>query len=115
MASMKKCRYVVYIHLCQTIGNIQYAKCSCKAGAGGLCKHVAAVRRVSDEKSFSVCQEMLPLFRAVIFLLCFLPFSLGNFSVVPLAFFKRKIRGNDGAKFPECFKPRPNALDFSLF
>ena len=43
VASMKKCRYVVYIHLCQTIGNIQYAKCSCKAGAGGVCKHVAAV------------------------------------------------------------------------
>ena len=31
------------INLCQRIGNIQYAKCSCRAGAGGLCTHVAAV------------------------------------------------------------------------
>eukprot|EP00794_Sanderia_malayensis_P012567 gene12567-13854_t len=43
VASMKKGRYTVYIHLCQRNGNIRYAKCSCKADAGGSCKDVAAV------------------------------------------------------------------------
>ena len=42
VASMKKDRYEVYIHLCQKSGEVFYAKCSCKAGAGGCCKHVAA-------------------------------------------------------------------------
>jgi len=42
-ASMKKIRYTVYVHLCQGTGDILYGKCSCKAGAGGCCKHVAAL------------------------------------------------------------------------
>jgi len=42
-ASMKADRYIVYVHLCQTTGDILYGKCSCKAGLGGCCKHVAAV------------------------------------------------------------------------
>lgn len=42
-ASMKKDKYTVYVHLCQNTGDIFYAKCSCKAGSGGCCKHVAAV------------------------------------------------------------------------
>lgn len=41
-AAMKKEKYVLYIHLCQCSGEIIYAKCLCKAGAGGCCKHVAA-------------------------------------------------------------------------
>jgi hypothetical protein len=41
-ASMKRVKYDVYIHLCQNAGEIFYTKCSCKAGAGGCCKHVAA-------------------------------------------------------------------------
>ena len=41
-AAMKKEKYNVYIHLHQTSGEILYAKCSCKAGAGGCCKHVSA-------------------------------------------------------------------------
>ena len=43
VASMKKFRYQTYIHLCQKSGAVCYAKCNCKAGAGGCCKHVAAV------------------------------------------------------------------------
>ena len=43
VASMKKFRYQTYIHLCQKRGAIYYAKCNCKASAGGCCKHVAAV------------------------------------------------------------------------
>ena len=42
-ASMKKDKYTVYVHLCQKTGDVLYAKCNCKAGAGGCCKHVAAV------------------------------------------------------------------------
>lgn len=42
-ASMKREKYSVYVHLCQRSGDILYAKCLCKAGAGGCCKHVAAV------------------------------------------------------------------------
>ena len=41
-ASMKQQSYTVYVHLSQTDGKVVKAKCSCKAGAGGCCKHVAA-------------------------------------------------------------------------
>ena len=41
-AEMKKKQYNVYVHLIQTTGNVDYAKCQCPAGAGGRCKHVAA-------------------------------------------------------------------------
>lgn len=41
-ASMKKQVYTVYVHLLQDDGKVFKAKCSCKAGAGGCCKHVAA-------------------------------------------------------------------------
>ena len=41
-AEMKKKQYTVYVHLIQTTGNVDYAKCQCPAGAGGRCKHVAA-------------------------------------------------------------------------
>ena len=42
-ASMKNERYTVYVYLCQTSGDILYGNCSCKAGVGGCCQHVAAV------------------------------------------------------------------------
>ena len=42
VASMKKVQYNVYVHLCQEGGEVFYAKCDCKAGAGGCCMHVAA-------------------------------------------------------------------------
>ena len=42
-ASMKRVKYDVYVHLSQDSGSVEYAKCTCKAGAGGCCKHVAAV------------------------------------------------------------------------
>ena len=42
-AEMKKKMYTVYIHLNQITSKIEYAKCQCPAGAGGRCKHVAAV------------------------------------------------------------------------
>ena len=41
-ASMKSVSYQVYTHLCQMTGEVLYAKCCCKAGQGGCCKHVAA-------------------------------------------------------------------------
>ena len=41
-ASMKSTKYVVYCHLNQETGDLTHAKCSCKAGLGGDCKHVAA-------------------------------------------------------------------------
>jgi hypothetical protein len=41
-ASMKNQVYTVYVHLLQDEGNVLKANCSCKAGAGGCCKHVAA-------------------------------------------------------------------------
>ena len=68
VASMKKYKYEVYVHLCQHTGEMFYAKCNCKAGAGGCCKHVAAVlyqlvdykeldiKSVPDDK---VCTELL--------------------------------------------------------
>ena len=40
-ASMKKQSYSVCVHLSQADGKAVKAKCSCKAGAGGCCKHVA--------------------------------------------------------------------------
>ncbi len=40
---MKSVKYIVYCHLDQTTGDVDYAKCHCKAGEGGCCKHVAAV------------------------------------------------------------------------
>ena len=43
VAAMKRMLYDVYIHLDQTNADMYYAKCSCKAGPGGCCKHVAAV------------------------------------------------------------------------
>ena len=42
-ASMKSTCYSVYVHLDQNNAEILYAKCSCKAGQGGCCKHVAAL------------------------------------------------------------------------
>ena len=42
-ASMKSIQYNVYVHLCQQTGEVQYNKCSCVAGQGGCCKHVAAL------------------------------------------------------------------------
>eukprot|EP00794_Sanderia_malayensis_P004347 gene4347-4926_t len=42
-ASMKSMKYVVYCHLNQKTGDVIHAKCNCKAGAGGCCKHVAAL------------------------------------------------------------------------
>ncbi len=41
-AEMKKKNYVVYVHLIQTTGEVDYAQCQCPAGVGGRCKHVAA-------------------------------------------------------------------------
>ena len=35
--------YPVYVHLNQVDGEVENAKCSCKAGQGGCCKHVAAL------------------------------------------------------------------------
>ena len=42
-ASMKSVSYPVYVHLDQKSGEVEYAKCTCKAGQGGCCKHVAAL------------------------------------------------------------------------
>ncbi len=42
-ASMKSIQYDVYVHLDQSNGEVFYAKCNCKAGQGGCCKHVAAL------------------------------------------------------------------------
>lgn len=42
-ASMKSIQYLVYVHLNQESGDVEYAKCCCKAGQGGCCKHVAAL------------------------------------------------------------------------
>jgi uncharacterized Zn finger protein len=40
---MKKQTYIVNVHLNQESGEVTYGSCSCKAGKGGHCKHVAAV------------------------------------------------------------------------
>ena len=40
---MKTIQYDIYIHLDQENGDAVYAKCGCKAGKGGCCKHVAAL------------------------------------------------------------------------
>ena len=42
-ASMKSTKYTVYCHLNQNTGKVVHAKCNCKAGQGGCCKHVAAL------------------------------------------------------------------------
>ncbi|XP_065067596.1 uncharacterized protein LOC135693138 [Rhopilema esculentum] len=42
-ASMKSVQYMVYVHLDQINGDVVHAKCDCKAGQGGCCKHVAAL------------------------------------------------------------------------
>ena len=42
-ASMKKQIYIVYVHLNQNTGEVTHGSCTCKAGKGGCCKHVAAV------------------------------------------------------------------------
>ena len=42
-ASMKSVQYNVYVHLDQCDGEVLFAKCTCKAGQGGCCKHVAAL------------------------------------------------------------------------
>jgi hypothetical protein len=42
-ASMKSVSYQVYVHLNQINGEVEYAKCCCKADQGGCCKHVAAL------------------------------------------------------------------------
>ena len=42
-ASMKNVSYNVYVHLDQRHVDLIYSKCSCKAGQGGCCKHVAAL------------------------------------------------------------------------
>jgi hypothetical protein len=40
-ASMKSVSYPVYVHLDQKSSEVEYAKCTCKAGQDGCCKHVA--------------------------------------------------------------------------
>ena len=40
---MKSIQYLVYVHLNQESGEVEYTKCCCKAGQGGCCKHVAAL------------------------------------------------------------------------
>ena len=67
-ASMKKHQYLIYIHLCQELGDVLYGKCNCKAGAVGCCKHVATalyqlvdlkerdLKSVPDDK---VCTDVL--------------------------------------------------------
>ena len=40
---MKNVKYMVYVHLNQQDGDFMEAKCNCKAGQGGYCKHVVAV------------------------------------------------------------------------
>ena len=42
-ASMKSTEYLVYVHLNKESRDVEYAKCCCKAGQGGCCKHVAAL------------------------------------------------------------------------
>ena len=42
-ASMKNVQYTVYAHLNQLDGDVMEAKCNCKAGQGGCCKHVSAL------------------------------------------------------------------------
>ena len=42
-ASMKNIQYTVYVHLDQISGEVKEAKCNCKAGQGGCCKHAAAL------------------------------------------------------------------------
>ena len=42
-ASMKNVQYTVYVHFNQLNGEVMEAKCNCKAGQGGCCKHVAAL------------------------------------------------------------------------
>ena len=42
-ASMKKRSYIVYVHLYQVNGDVVHGRCSCKAGKGGQCKHIAAM------------------------------------------------------------------------
>ena len=42
-ASKKKQIYIVYVHLNQNTGEVTHGSCTCKAGKGGCCKHVAAV------------------------------------------------------------------------
>ena len=62
-ASMKKTNYTVYVHLNQTsTGKVSHANCSCKAGQGGCCKHVAALLfQILDfiELELTVVQEDL--------------------------------------------------------
>ena len=42
-ASMNNIQYDVHVHPEQENGDAVYAKCSCKAGKRGCCKHVAAL------------------------------------------------------------------------
>ncbi len=42
-ASMKNVQYTAYVHFVQLSGEVMEAKCNCKAGQGGCCKHVAAL------------------------------------------------------------------------
>ena len=42
-ASMKNINYSVYVHFNQSNGGVEDARCNCKAGQGGCCKHVAAL------------------------------------------------------------------------
>ena len=42
-ASMKTIKYTVYCHMDHETAKVVYAKCTCKAGQGGCCKHVAAL------------------------------------------------------------------------
>ena len=54
-ASMKRSLCEIYVQLCQKFGEVFYAKCSCKADAGGSCKHVAVVlSKLVDYKERSV-------------------------------------------------------------
>ena len=40
---MKSFSYLVYVHFNQISGEVEYAKCPCKASQGGCCKHAPAL------------------------------------------------------------------------
>lgn len=46
--SMEKAHYTVYVHLHQDTGKISQTSCTCTAGKGGCCEHLAALRFQMD-------------------------------------------------------------------
>lgn len=40
---MKIIKYTAYLHLSQASEEILFGQCNCKAGAGGCCRHAAAL------------------------------------------------------------------------